>query len=504
MAQNGGVLMRITAMFLIVSLLVAGQAASQINTQQQSAQDVLQIDRLELQDLVLPPVLSGPFHVAITLGGEVLNLELAPHSVRAPNFQLLVQQSDGSLASAEPVRGVITGKRDSVVAGSLSGGRLTALARVDGQLIGVESVFGRVKGASPASHAVYFAGDVRPLPGSCLQLPSPTGLPMTYAGLPSNDKVAEIAIDSDFEFYAGHGSIGAAQSDIEAVFEGMDAIFIGDTGIYNVVTRLIIRPTEPDPYGSNNPSGALNEFASEWINNQSSVPRDYAQFYTGKGWDGLTVGLAYMGPTVCNAGAHYSAVRTKASGNMMLRVALSAHEAGHTWGAGHCNGQSDCKIMCSQLNGCNGASSFGSSAIGSLMSTKSNAGCLSSLCGGFVYGHVAGNSASITSGGEGAPGSTLTITYADPPSATSTAFAAISYKNAQINLAAGVLLVDPATLTGFTPGVTFTSKSETRAEHLNIPNAPTLVGRSFCFQGAFFDGGPLAALSNGVRIIICD
>ena len=78
--------MRITAMFLIVSLVVAGQAASQINTQQQSAQDVLQIDRLELQDLVLPPVLSGPFHVAIALGGEALNLELAPHSVRAPNF----------------------------------------------------------------------------------------------------------------------------------------------------------------------------------------------------------------------------------------------------------------------------------------------------------------------------------------------------------------------------------------------------------------------------------
>jgi hypothetical protein len=474
--------------------------------------DALHLDAAEVQELPLPVAPDGPLIVPISLGGERLVLELLPHSLRADDFQLLVQEPDGRIAAraapaATTLRGAVAGRPGSVVAGALVDGRLSVLIRMDGHLFGVQPVPGHI---APSLHAAYFAGAIRPFGGVCQEVPAPapprapSAPAPDYAGAPSSDKVAQVGLDSDVEFFAFHGTVEAAQADMETVYEAVDAIFIDDVGVYNVVTGLIIRTSEPDPYGANSAGGALGEVTNEWIANQGAIERDLVQLFTGKGWDGLTVGLAYVGANTCNPGAHYSAVRTNSSGNFLLRVALSAHEAGHTWGANHCNGQPDCAIMCSNLGGCNGITFYGSSAVAAITNTKTNGPCLDSICGGFAYGEIEGNSATLTSTGPGSPGSDLSFTYANPPSATSTAFTAIAADPGNLPFGPGVLLIDVDTLFGFTPGVTFTSLGDTPSELFSIPNIATLVGRRFFLQGAFFDGGPVSALSNGVSVVVCD
>jgi len=82
---------------------------------------------------------------------------------------------------------------------------------------------------------------------------------------------------------------------------------------------------------------------------------------------------------VCPGYNHYSLVRSRWQTDLGKRIALSAHEIGHTFDAAHCDYDSDprCRIMCSGLGGCSvGYHSFEDSNIARIRSTAANARCL--------------------------------------------------------------------------------------------------------------------------------
>jgi hypothetical protein len=82
---------------------------------------------------------------------------------------------------------------------------------------------------------------------------------------------------------------------------------------------------------------------------------------------------------VCPAFNHYSLVRSRWQTDVGKRIALSAHEIGHSFDAVHCDYDGDprCKIMCSNLGGCsNGYHSFEDSNIARIRATAATATCL--------------------------------------------------------------------------------------------------------------------------------
>jgi hypothetical protein len=65
---------------------------------------------------------------------------------------------------------------------------------------------------------------------------------------------------------------------------------------------------------------------------------------------------------------------------------LTAHEIGHNWNASHCDGDGDCHIMCSAINGCNGIGlpNFGYRAVNEITAHRDSRTCLDDGCGAIM------------------------------------------------------------------------------------------------------------------------
>ncbi|MBM3984799.1 MAG: hypothetical protein FJ296_03780, partial [Planctomycetes bacterium] len=230
-------------------------------------------------------------------------------------------------------------------------------------------------------HAVYDAADAAGEPWDCgtqdthARPAAPAAAP---GDTPAPDVVCEIACDADFEFYQLNGSsVAATQADVELVLNGTDAIYTQDVDIQYAIGTILVRTAEPDPYSSSSPGTLLNQFSSHWNSSQQGVPRDIAHLFTGKDMDGSVIGIAQLN-VICSQSNGYGLSQSRYSLNLTNRVALTAHELGHNWNAGHCDGDPACSIMCSGLGGCSGnLNSFNASSVDVINAKKNSVNCLS-------------------------------------------------------------------------------------------------------------------------------
>ena len=167
--------------------------------------------RYDLQALDLPATEQEPFTAVVRLGDQMQTLVLDPYTMRADDFQLLVQGEDGKLRDVEPppprtYRGIVQGEPLSRVSATLMDGQLWAtVVQESGQVWYVQPLSElAVDGAPNASHVIYRGEDVVPAEGVCgtdeiLQLQGNLGdLPAgggsaTGPGLQTTD----IAFDAD-------------------------------------------------------------------------------------------------------------------------------------------------------------------------------------------------------------------------------------------------------------------------------------------------------------------
>ncbi|MCZ6836182.1 MAG: M12 family metallo-peptidase, partial [Planctomycetota bacterium] len=151
--------------------------------------------------------------------------------------------------------------------------------------------------------------------------------------------IAELACDADYEYLQDWGSVSGVESRINAVINAVNTQYERDVNITHVITTIIVRTSEPDPYTSSDAVTLLNQFRSHWEANHGNVQRDMAQLFTGKSINGGTIGIAWVGAVCSNYG--YSMVESDFNGanSFACTTDLSAHELGHNWGAGHCGCQ---------------------------------------------------------------------------------------------------------------------------------------------------------------------
>jgi hypothetical protein len=312
------------------------------------ANEVFGVSEGRLLDFDAAKLRGGPLRTKVPIGGAEYTVELSPVSVRAKNYQLFVQAEDGSLlpATPHPVRtfqGRLIELPGSRVAASLSDDGLQAIIIFPNEsTYAVEPLARRVGGASPRQHIVYPKESIAPR-GSCGTPDAPRpwseGPPGSPDGVATGTVLlAELAIDSDVEYYQDYGSIAATEAQIHSIVNTMNIQYERDIGVRHIITALIVRPTEPDPYTTTSAGSLLNHFRDVWNAYYDHIPRDAAQLFTGKDLNDLTIGMAYT-YSVCFEDASYSVVESNATAcsSFACKTDLSAHELGHIWGGNHCS-----------------------------------------------------------------------------------------------------------------------------------------------------------------------
>jgi hypothetical protein len=365
--------------------------ASQLPDQQAFVQ-ALDVGDFTIQEIVLPDNLDGTVQVQVSLDGEVHTLSLYRWSIRSTeHFEVLKQIADGSyvevdVGESKIWHGTVADIPGSRISASIIDGQLDALIYLhdDLPLWGIQPANGVSFSYGPQSYVVYNSGSIISRGQSCGGAiaisggATPPAPPSggSFAGA-ADDMICEIACDADVEFYnKNSSSVSNTEADIENIIDRVQTIYQNDVGILYEITTIIVRTSEPDPYTSTSAGTLLNQFVSHWNSSQGGVQRDVAHLFTGKNINGGTIGIAFLN-VICNLGSAYGLSESKFTGNIIFRTGLTAHELGHNWSAGHCDGQSDCKIMCSGIGGCAGSlTSFGNSSKNALTNKKNNANCL--------------------------------------------------------------------------------------------------------------------------------
>ncbi|MDO8630495.1 MAG: M12 family metallo-peptidase [Phycisphaerales bacterium] len=312
----------------------------------------------EVVEIAVPTtasVAAGAIRVSLSIEGQPQTVELNPITVRSAEYSVKIQLADGSYADVEPApertfRGTVVGLPDAIVAATLDGDGLHALALMpNGTRYWIEPVPSSVAGATPGQHIVYRDEDVVSSGGTCIlgeHAAVAEQNPPSAGGVAADGlHFAELAIDADYEYFQRYGTVAAVETQVSSVINTMNVQYERDLSIRHLITTIIVRTAEPDPYYSSDPETLLDQFRLHWVNYQTGVHRDMAQLFTGKDLSGTTIGIAWLAE-VCTT-LSYSVVESDANGcpTFACKTDLSAHELGHNWGADHCGGI-DCFPQC--------------------------------------------------------------------------------------------------------------------------------------------------------------
>lgn len=302
------------------------------------------LTRYETAEVSTAPARTGLVLDVATAQGK-LQVELWPHSLRAPGFQLLVREG-GALRRVQPAeprtyQGRIPGEPGSEVRATWGPDGLHAVLRGPGGTRFVEPL--TEFGQSGPGHVLYRAEDLAPVQGLCgvhgshpLTAPA-AGAQAAPRGVRA-PAVLELAVDTDVEYFRLNGSnVEATMHDIEMVINSVEAEYVRDVDISIQITAILVATAEPDPYSSTDPRVLLqSQLTPEWQSQRhTGIRRDAVQLFTGKDIDNNVIGIAWIG-TVCGSlGQGLS--QSRFTSRLPSRTDLTAHELGHNWSAQHCD-----------------------------------------------------------------------------------------------------------------------------------------------------------------------
>ncbi len=286
----------------------------------------------------------------VELNGVRAFLDLTPHSVRSETFRLIEQREDGRIVSIDPgpvktYRGTVIGSPGAEVSAALADdGFYARIALANGDVQWIQPLQAQERYVPATDHLLYSSESVvepynrcgaDDLPGNVQKYVAQTSTPR---GMQSSQAqaidIAELACDADYEFYLRHGGTTGVSDRIQLVINSMNTQYERDVDITHSIGTILVRTSASQPYTATNSGVLLNQFRTEWENNQQSIVRDVAELFTGKNLDGSVIGIAWLGG-ICNSYG-YNVVQSDFSGTLACTTDLSAHELGHNWNADHC------------------------------------------------------------------------------------------------------------------------------------------------------------------------
>lgn len=284
--------------------------------------------------------------------GVPVFIELEPHSVRSDKYQVLIDNGDGRLlpVPADPVRtvrGNVLGIDGATVAGSmLEDGLHLRIALPWGAELWLEPIGSRIEGAAPNEYILYDSLDVLETDRTCGVSLLPDALAhqmfnpnVRESPTPINNgvKVAELAVDADYEYYTYWGSSTSnVAARVNSVVNTVNGQYETQVGIRHEITTIIVRTSSNQPYTHTRADRLLNQFRNHWNANHGNIQRDVAHLFTGKSINGGTIGIAWVG-VICHSSYGYGLSQVEFNGNYASATDLVAHELGHNWNAQHCS-----------------------------------------------------------------------------------------------------------------------------------------------------------------------
>ena len=330
-----------------VALIFLGGASYLAVQEDAELKEAFGLTAVQEVSLVFDRTPGVPVMIDVPIDDIEYTLDLQPHTARAENFVFLVQVADGSYEERDPgesrlLRGTVQGVPGSIVVGSMLDTGLAAhIDMGDGRMYFIEPTLTRMTVQDPWSHVIYRNTDTAPHGGVCgvtdeaapIRFAEGGGEATAGATLP---QVAEIACDADVEYFNDYGNETAVRNRIELIIGIMNHQYQRDVDIIHLITTIIVRTSEPDPYSSTNASILLDQFTNHWRNNHSGIQRDVAQLFTGKSLQGGTIGIAWLS-AICSNSFGYNVVESDFNNNLSCATDLNAHELGHNWSADHCS-----------------------------------------------------------------------------------------------------------------------------------------------------------------------
>ncbi|MCA8944563.1 MAG: hypothetical protein KDB80_18535 [Planctomycetes bacterium] len=412
--------------FALAALSLLGLAPAQAPATGVSVSEVLGRFGLTSGSVQQIPWTVDPGGVAqftVELDGTAHTVAVHRHELLVDDYQLLVDFGAGpqpvAIPAVDTFRGSVVGVAGSAAAVTAWDGRVHALVSIGDLTWGIEPVPLDVAGATAGSHVVYRSDAAIASAVNCGGGVDVAGLSGPWIGLdgPSVPRECEIAIDCDVAFFGrNNNDVATTQNAAVAILNGVDTIYQRDTGICYAVTAVVVRTVSVYTSGQNlgcSGSGLLQEMRTYWQANHASIPRDTAHLMSGLGTYQGTIGCAFNN-VVCTWSGY--GVSRPVSSNLTSNVRLVCHELGHNWSAPHCDGQSPCRIMCSNLSGCSGGASFSAASaqlITGFRDTRTCLGNCSSCATAASYGYFgqpcAGSAVQLSHSGTPVIGGSFTL-----------------------------------------------------------------------------------------------
>lgn len=256
----------------------------------------------------------------LTYGSQSVNVSLALHPIRSSQFQVMVQQADGTYVDFLPIEARTYLGSAPAYPGSIAVGML----RADGTLL--------ARLCFEDGITLTSVGGAASVRGSAFEPKFPT-LVMT-AGAGSKVQAAEVGIDCTNAYFVSSGSTTATVVE-NCEFSVMSAnmVYLRDAAILHRIGKIIIRANATqDPYAPDGGSTSLllPRLRTLW---NAGYPMGASHDLALVVHPNTGGGLAYVGAV--GTSSRYSANGSDGNGDFSV---VWRHEAGHNWGSGHYEG----------------------------------------------------------------------------------------------------------------------------------------------------------------------
>lgn len=286
----------------------------------------------------------------IVIPTKLRNVEIAftPQPLQGENYGALEVDARGTRVGAAAPRFTAyggdvvqnSGRDFAKLSFSAERGKLDGLLRIDGAfyalaadlaagdyLLSVQEVTEAEVGALLQACGVT-EGELAAAASATPAAASSGGAPATAAAAALRE--IELGTEADALFVAQAGGAAAANARILSIVNMLNGIYETDLGLTNrVVTQRT--HTGSDPYTTTNAGDLLDEFADEF-SSRVFTAYDDAMLFSGRNFDGNTVGVAYLDAT-CKPWRFGIAQFLNQSD--FYTSLIVAHELGHNLGAEH-------------------------------------------------------------------------------------------------------------------------------------------------------------------------